>query len=104
MSLEMNVRPEDYNLLEVGPIMLQVVTSLADPEANVIFGAVIDSKYEGELHVTIIATGFSQAFEKSLFSPKAAAATPVTNAAKKELQMPSWKNLVPSSSKTKGLW
>lgn len=82
-----------------------MVTSLADPEANVIFGAVIDPKYEGELHVTIIATGFTQAFEKSLFSPKTAAAAPPPAPTKKELQMPSWKNLVPSSTRSKGnLW
>lgn len=82
-----------------------MVTSLADPEANVIFGAVIDPKYEGELHVTIIATGFTQAFEKSLFTPKSAAVAPTTQPSRKELQMPSWKNLVPTSTRTKGnLW
>jgi cell division protein FtsZ len=50
---------------------VQVVTSLADPSANVIFGAVIDDQYEGEVHVTIIATGFSQTFEENLLSGKA---------------------------------
>jgi cell division protein FtsZ len=44
------------------------VTSLADPSANIIFGglgfrvsqisAVVDDRYTGEIHVTIIATGF----------------------------------------------
>lgn len=51
----------------------QVVTSLADPSANIIFGAVVDDRYNGEIHVTIIATGFSQSFQKSLLTdPKAA--------------------------------
>lgn len=45
---------------------LQIVTSLADPSANIIFGAVIDDRYTGEIHVTIIATGFSQTFQKTL--------------------------------------
>ena len=36
-----------------------VVTSLADPSANVIFGSVVDEKYSGEIQVTIIATGFA---------------------------------------------
>jgi len=36
----------------------EVVTSAADPNANVIFGAVIDEKAGDELRVTVIATGF----------------------------------------------
>ena len=38
--------------------MSEVVTELADPAANIIFGAVVDEKFEGKIHVTIIATGF----------------------------------------------
>lgn len=54
-------------------LFLQVVTSLADPSANIIFGAVVDERYTGEIHVTIIATGFSQSFQKTLLTdPKAA--------------------------------
>lgn len=46
---------------------------MADPSANIIFGAVVDDRYNGELHVTIIATGFSQSFQKVLLTdPKAA--------------------------------
>jgi cell division protein FtsZ len=49
------------------------VTSLADPSANIIFGAVVDDRYTGEIHVTIIATGFSQSFQKKLLTdPRAA--------------------------------
>ncbi|KAH9652096.1 cell division protein FtsZ [Citrus sinensis] len=59
------------NLLRFG--YFQVVTSLADPSANIIFGAVVDDRYNGEIHVTIIATGFSQSFQKTLLTnPKAA--------------------------------
>jgi glycine hydroxymethyltransferase len=50
-----------------------VVTRLADPSANVIFGAVIDDKYEGEVHVTIIATGFAQNGFRDGRSPSAGA-------------------------------
>lgn len=46
----------------------QVVTSLADPSANIIFGAVVDERYNGEIHVTIIATGFTQSFQKTLLT------------------------------------
>ncbi|KAK4852478.1 hypothetical protein QYF36_024538 [Acer negundo] len=62
----------DITLQEVNRVS-QVVTSLADPSANIIFGAVVDDRYNGEIHVTIIATGFSQSFQKTLLTdPKAA--------------------------------
>eukprot|EP00250_Pteridium_aquilinum_P028038 c36498_g1_i1 orf=61-1386(+) len=62
---------KDLTLQEVNKVS-QVVTSLADPSANIIFGAVVDERYNGEIHVTIVATGFSQTFQKSLIDPKAA--------------------------------
>ncbi|KAK3427252.1 cell division protein FtsZ homolog 1, chloroplastic [Eucalyptus grandis] len=62
---------KDITLQEVNRVS-QVVTSLADPSANIIFGAVVDDRYNGEIHVTIIATGFSQSFQKTLLTdPKA---------------------------------
>ncbi|KAM1500258.1 hypothetical protein PS1_023273 [Malus domestica] len=36
------------------------------PSVNITFGAVVDDCYNGELHVTIITTGFSQSFQKTL--------------------------------------
>ncbi|KAJ1392507.1 Tubulin/FtsZ, GTPase domain [Sesbania bispinosa] len=63
---------KDITLQEVNRVS-QVVTSLADPSANIIFGAVVDDRYTGEIHVTIIATGFSQSFQKKLLTdPRAA--------------------------------
>lgn len=57
----------DLTLQEVNRVS-EVVTSMADPSANVIFGAVIDDKYEGQIHVTIIATGFTQSFEDGILN------------------------------------
>lgn len=62
---------KDLTLQEVNKVS-QVVTSLADPAANIIFGAVVDERYNGEIHVTIVATGFSQTFQKSIIDPRAA--------------------------------
>uniref|UniRef100_A0A0E0PFB3 Tubulin/FtsZ domain-containing protein n=1 Tax=Oryza rufipogon TaxID=4529 RepID=A0A0E0PFB3_ORYRU len=63
---------KDITLQEVNKVS-QIVTSLADPSANIIFGAVVDDRYTGEIHVTIIATGFPQSFQKSLLAdPKGA--------------------------------
>jgi cell division protein FtsZ len=36
----------------------EVIYDVVDPDANIIVGAVIDEKLEGEIHVTVIATGF----------------------------------------------
>ncbi|CAN1340091.1 Cell division protein FtsZ homolog 1, chloroplastic, partial [Linum perenne] len=62
---------KDITLQEVNRVS-QVVTSLADSSANIIFGAVVDERFNGQIHVTIIATGFSQSFQKTLLTdPKA---------------------------------
>jgi cell division protein FtsZ len=47
----------DIGLFEVNEAA-QVVTSAADQNANVIFGAVIDENLKDEVRVTVIATGF----------------------------------------------
>jgi len=49
--------PTDLGLFEVNEAA-EVVTSHADPNANVIFGAVIDDSMKDEVQVTVIATGF----------------------------------------------
>jgi cell division protein FtsZ len=38
----------------------EIITQAADPEANIIFGAVIDEALEDEVRITVIATGFDQ--------------------------------------------
>jgi cell division protein FtsZ len=47
----------DLGLLEVNEAA-QVVQQAADPDANIIFGAVIDDRMDGEIRITVIATGF----------------------------------------------
>lgn len=60
----------NLTLAEVNSIS-EIVTSLADPSCNIIFGAVIDDNADPEeIRVTIIATGFSQTFEEQLLSGK----------------------------------
>ena len=36
----------------------RIITEAADPEANIIFGAVIDEQFAGQVKCTVIATGF----------------------------------------------
>jgi cell division protein FtsZ len=50
----------DLGLVEVSDAA-QIVKEAADPDANIIFGAVIDDKIDGEVRITVIATGFDSA-------------------------------------------
>ncbi|KAG0600479.1 hypothetical protein M758_11G037600 [Ceratodon purpureus] len=77
----------DLTLQEVNTVS-EIVTGLADPSANIIFGAVVDDKYTGEVHVTIIATGFSHNFQKSLVDPRAARSEPVQEAPRSTPEVP----------------
>ena len=48
----------------------EIIFQAADPEANIIFGAVIDEQMEDEVRVTVIATGFEQrVFKKERQKP-----------------------------------
>lgn len=49
---------KDLGLFEVQDVAA-VITEAAEPEANVIFGAVIDENMSEEVRVTVIATGFN---------------------------------------------
>jgi len=49
----------DLSMFEVDEAA-KVITAAADPSANIIFGAVIDDSYTGEIKITVIATGFDE--------------------------------------------
>jgi len=49
----------DYTLFEVNEAA-QIIQEAADPDANIIFGAVIDESMRDDLQITVIATGFDQ--------------------------------------------
>jgi cell division protein FtsZ len=40
----------------------ETITSAADPDANIIFGATIDPDLEGEIIITVVATGFDASY------------------------------------------
>jgi len=48
----------DLTLHEVNTAA-ETIYEIVDPNANIIFGAVIDEKMQGEIRITVIATGFS---------------------------------------------
>lgn len=48
----------DLTLHEVNAAA-EIIYDIVDPNANIIFGAVIDDRMQGEVRITVIATGFS---------------------------------------------
>jgi cell division protein FtsZ len=52
-----NITGSDYTLFEVNEAA-QIIQEAADPDANIIFGAVVDETLQGALQITVIATGF----------------------------------------------
>ncbi len=56
---------EDLTPVEVQDAA-RIVEEIADPDANIIWGMTYDESYQGEVKVTIIATGFSAATQENI--------------------------------------
>ncbi|MBK4729333.1 cell division protein FtsZ [Oxynema sp. CENA135] len=63
----------DLTLHEVNAAA-ETVYEVVDPNANIIFGAVIDERLQGEIRITVIATGFS--LEPQTVAPRTTATAP----------------------------
>jgi cell division protein FtsZ len=63
----------DMSMHEINTVA-ETITAAADPKANIIFGATINPQLEGEVIVTVVATGF----EESYFTKATAAASAQT--------------------------
>ncbi|OGJ53319.1 cell division protein FtsZ, partial [Candidatus Peregrinibacteria bacterium RIFOXYC2_FULL_41_22] len=50
----------DLSMFEVDEAA-RIITEASDPDANIIFGAVINDSYTGEIKITVVATGFDSA-------------------------------------------
>ncbi|WP_407809931.1 cell division protein FtsZ [Spirulina subsalsa] len=71
----------DLTLHEVNTAA-ETIYEVVDPNANIIFGAVIDDQSQGELTITVIATGFSgEAPAKSTTSSRTVPSAPKPNRA-----------------------
>lgn len=58
----------------------ETITAAADPDANIIFGAAINPELEGEIIVTVVATGFDVAyFARQKEAPKADSSLAASN-------------------------
>ncbi|AHF07711.1 cell division protein FtsZ [Desulfitobacterium metallireducens] len=80
---------QNLTLFEVNEAS-EIIAEAADPEANIIFGAVIDETLKEEVRVTVIATGFDQT--QSSFGKTGTTAEqvirPVAAASSDELDIP----------------
>ena len=66
----------DLSMFEVDEAA-KVITEAADPDANIIFGAVINDSYTGEIKITVVATGFDyQQKEGSIVRSRSAFSSP----------------------------
>ena len=88
----------NLGLLEVNEAA-EVVADAVDPDANIIFGAVIDERLKDEVRVTVIATGVDEKVVSTDRSSKGnvkgpldeLVAKPVVESFKmKDLEIPSW--------------
>lgn len=70
---------QDLSMHEINTAA-EAITTAADPDANIIFGATINPELEGEIIITVVATGF----DASYFSNRSAATSTPAVAAEPE--------------------
>ena len=63
----------DMSLMEIDEAA-EIIKEIADPDANIIFGASIDESMDDEIRITVIATGFDRIGFKNIAQTKRAAA------------------------------
>ncbi|MBU1019370.1 MAG: cell division protein FtsZ [Patescibacteria group bacterium] len=74
----------DLSMFEVDEAA-RIITEAADPEANIIFGSVVNDSYTGEIKITVVATGFDEA-RKSVSTIHRSAAMPNTDHISKDVE------------------
>lgn len=65
----------------------ETITAAADPEANIIFGATINQELEGEMIITVVATGFDAAYFAGRSLPASGVTSTTTVATKSEEEL-----------------
>ncbi len=65
----------DMTLVEVNTAA-ETIYEVVDPNANIIFGAVIDPQMQGEMRITVIATGFTGEISEPINRPRAGSNNP----------------------------
>jgi cell division protein FtsZ len=76
----------DLTLAEV-TIAADTIYEVVDPNANIIFGTVIDPQMQGEIRITVIATGFTGEISESANRQKAATSQRISSSMQSEQQV-----------------
>jgi cell division protein FtsZ len=79
----------DLGLFEVNEAA-EIIAQAADPEANIIFGAVIDDQLEDTVRVTVIATGFEPRAKRPAAPLPKAVDLDLKNYSGEELEIPTF--------------
>lgn len=79
----------DLTLFEVNQAA-EIIKETAHPDVNIIFGAVIDPEKEGEVQITVIATGFDVAEQKKPVVTKRPIEFPVRAFDREDLDIPAF--------------
>lgn len=87
----------DLGLFEVNEAA-EIVMQAADPDANIIFGAVINEEFEDTVQITVIATGFENKVGKKFTRKKE---VPLRVEATDVLEVPTFLRRAKSSEKTR---
>ena len=102
-------KPDEKNPTKKVNAAAEIIYDLVDPEANLIFGAVVDPSLaaSGELSITLIATGFGEGgLAGSAVAPFVSSRAPVlpavSAAAAEEIAMPAVSAAAASSSSSRG--
>ena len=80
---------EDLTLLEVNEAA-EVVRGAATDDTNIIFGATVDERLNGQVWVTVIATGIGGSHRRSLTPSFAAAGTSSRSGSSNDSELPSF--------------
>lgn len=78
---------QDLSMHEINTAA-EAITTAADPDANIIFGATISPELEGEIIITVVATGFDASYFSTRRAPTAGM-TSAKDAPEEDLDAPS---------------
>lgn len=77
---------DDLSMHEINAAA-ETITSAADSDANIIFGATINPELDGEVIVTVVATGFDAAYFSGRASEKTAVSSSATDSPREEVSI-----------------
>lgn len=86
----MNIKGGNDLSLHEANLAADVVIDAADPDVNIIFGAVIDDSLNDEIYVTIIATGFGPKKERPRYYKESIKIIPFNNEEPDEFDIPTF--------------